>query len=121
VGCAAGIAALAETQRLRVHENAAARGHELRAALEELKARHALVGDVRTKGLMGALEIVSDRGAKTPAAKETMSKIQEGAYEAGAMIRVSGCNIILSPPLVIAADDVAKIAEAVDAGLRAAG
>jgi adenosylmethionine-8-amino-7-oxononanoate aminotransferase len=37
------------------------------------------------------------------------------------MIRVSGCNIILSPPLVIAADDVAKIAEAVDAGLRAAG
>src|SRR5580704_4149063 len=45
VGCAAGIAALAETQRLRVNENAAARGHELHAALEDLKARHALVGD----------------------------------------------------------------------------
>jgi putrescine---pyruvate transaminase len=120
VGCAAGIAALTETQRLRVNENAAVRGLELLAALEELKARHALVGDVRTKGLMAALEIVSDRGARTPAGKETMSKIAEGAYQAGVMIRVSGCNIIMSPPLVITAADVAKIAEGLDAGLRAA-
>ena len=117
VGCAAGIAALEETQRLKVNENAAARGQELMAALEALKARHALVGDVRAKGLMAALEIVSDRGAKTPAGKETMSAIAEGAYEAGAMVRISGCNIILSPPLVITADDVGKIAEALDAGL----
>jgi putrescine aminotransferase len=121
VGCAAGIAALAETQRLRVNENAAARGHELHAALEDLKARHALVGDARTKGLMGALEIVSDRDAKTPATRETLSKIQEAAYDAGVMIRISGCNVILSPPLVVTASDVAKIAEAVDVGLSAAG
>ena len=120
VGCAAGIAALEETQRLKVRENAAARGQELIVALEELKARHALVGDVRAKGLMAALEIVSDRGAKTAAGKETMSRIAEGAYEAGVMIRVSGCNIILSPPLVIAASDVGKIAEALNAGLTAA-
>ncbi len=121
VGCAAGIAALEETQRLKVHENAAARGCELRAALEELKARHAVVGDVRVQGLMGALEIVSDRGAKTPMAAEGMSRIQAGAYEAGVMVRISGCNVILSPPLVIDAGDVRKIAEAVDAGLRVAG
>src|ERR1700689_3083787 len=121
VGCAAGIAALEEMQRLKVNENAAARGHELTAALEEVKTRHALVGDVRDKGLMAALEIVSDRGAKTAAGKETMSKIAEGAYAAGVMIRISGCNIILSPPLVITASDVRIIAEAVDAGLSAAG
>jgi putrescine---pyruvate transaminase len=119
VGCAAGVAALEETERLKVNENAAARGLELRAALEQLKARHALVGDVRAQGLMGALEIVADRAAKTPAAPATMSKIQGAAYEAGVMIRISGNNIILSPPLVITASDVDKIAAAVDAGLRA--
>ncbi len=120
VGCAAGLAALEETERLRVNENAAARGLELRAALEEVAARHALVGDVRVQGLMGALEIVADREAKTPAAPETMGKIQAGAYAAGVMIRVSSNNIILSPPLVITAADVQKIAEAVNAGLEAA-
>ena len=36
VGCAAGLAALAETRRLKLDENAAARGKELAAALEAL-------------------------------------------------------------------------------------
>jgi adenosylmethionine-8-amino-7-oxononanoate aminotransferase len=36
------------------------------------------------------------------------------------MIRVSGNNIILSPPLVISSADVTRIAEALDAGLGAA-
>ncbi len=121
VGCAAGIAALAETKRLAVHENAAARGRELGEALEGLKRQHAVVGDVRYKGLMAALELVSDRDAKTPLDKDAMTTVLEGAYEAGVMIRVSGPNIILSPPLVITSGDVAKIAEALDAGLSMVG
>jgi putrescine aminotransferase len=120
VGCAAGLVGLAETIKLRVHENAAARGGELSAALKSLCAKHALVGDVRCQGLMGALELVSDRSKKTPAGKEVMSKVQEKAYDAGVMVRVAGHQIILSPPLVISAADVAKIAEALDAGLTAA-
>jgi adenosylmethionine-8-amino-7-oxononanoate aminotransferase len=121
VGCAAGIAALAETKRLKLNENAASRGAELAKALEYLKAKHELVGDVRGKGLMAALEIVSDRPTKKPADKKTMAKIADGAYEAGVMLRVSGNMIILSPPLVITAKDVATIAEGLDAGLKAAG
>ncbi|MGN6535552.1 MAG: aspartate aminotransferase family protein [Mesorhizobium sp.] len=121
VGCAAGIAALAETKRLKLDENAAARGAELAKALEDLKARHALVGDVRSKGLMAGIELVSDRATKKPADKKTMGKVADAAYEAGVMLRVSGNMIILSPPLVITARDLAKIAEGLDAGLRAAG
>jgi len=117
VGCAAGLAALAETKRLRLNENAAARGVELGAVLEGLKARHAIVGDVRYKGLMAALELVSDRATKKPTDKKTMAVVSEAAYEAGVMLRVSGNNIILSPPLIISAADVAKIGEALDAGL----
>jgi len=122
VGCAAGLATLAETNRLAVHDNSAARGVELANVLEDLKARHPLVGDVRYKGLMAALELVSDRDSKAPAAKGVMAAVADGAYEAGALIRVSGANVILSPPLVIEAADVARIGEALDAGLtRAAG
>jgi len=120
VGCAAGLATLAETKRLAVNENAAARGVELGKALEALKAKHQLVGDVRYQGLMAALELVSDRATKKPVDKKTMAVVAEGAYGAGVMLRVSGNNIILSPPLVISSADVARIAEGLHAGLAAA-
>ncbi|UUP17014.1 aminotransferase class III-fold pyridoxal phosphate-dependent enzyme [Nitratireductor thuwali] len=119
VGCAAGIAALAETRRLKVNENAAARGLELAAVLEELKARHEVVGDIRCKGLMAAIELVSDRGTKKAADKGTMKRVSDAAYEAGVMLRVSGSNIILSPPLILTSGEVREIGEALDAGLSA--
>lgn len=120
VGCAAGLATLAETRRLRLDKNAAARGAELAVALERLKTKHDIVGDVRGKGLMAALELVSDRASKKPADKKIMGAIADAVYEAGVMIRVSGNNIILSPPLILTARDVETIAAGLDAGLSAA-
>jgi adenosylmethionine-8-amino-7-oxononanoate aminotransferase len=120
VGAAAALATLAEMKRVDVASNAAARGAELMAGLEQLEARHALVGDVRGKGLMAALELVSDRVKKTPAAKDVVQRVFEGTYARGVMVRVSGNTIILSPPLVITAEHVASIVEALDAGLSAA-
>ncbi|RVC27902.1 aminotransferase class III-fold pyridoxal phosphate-dependent enzyme, partial [Mesorhizobium sp. M7A.F.Ca.CA.004.04.2.1] len=75
---------------------------------------------LRYKGLMAALELVSDRTTKKPADKKTMAVVSEAAYEAGVMLRVSGNTIILSPPLIITAADVTKIGEALDAGLSKA-
>jgi putrescine---pyruvate transaminase len=120
VGAVAALATLAETKRLNVAANATARGDELMAALQALKSKHELIGDVRGKGLMCALELVSDRAKKTAAGKDTVQKVFDGAYEKGVMIRTSGNTIILSPPLVITAKDVTRIAEALDAGLKVA-
>ena len=120
VGAAAAIATLAETKRLNVAANAAARGEELIAGLNDLHARHELVGNARGKGLMCALELVSDREEKSAPAKETVQKVQDAAYEAGVMVRTSGPNIIISPPLIITASDVRKIISALDEGLSAA-
>ena len=120
VGCAAGIAALAETRRLKVHENASARGLELADALEDLKRRYSIVGDIRYKGLMAAVELVSERDTKKAADKGVMKRVSDAAYEAGVMLRVSGSNIILSPPLILSSDQVRVIAEALDTGLAAA-
>ena len=64
--------------------NAAARGTELLAGLQALKAKHQLIGDARGKGLMCALELVSDRASKAAAGKDVMQKVQDGAYKAGA-------------------------------------
>ena len=120
VGAAAALACLAETKRLNVAENAAARGAELFAGAQALMDKYDVIGDVRGgHGLMIALELVSDRATKAAPAKPVRAKVQATAYEAGAMVRVSGPNIILSPSLVLTAQDVQVILNALDAGLRA--
>ncbi|MFN3261612.1 MAG: aspartate aminotransferase family protein [Pikeienuella sp.] len=121
VGAAAAIACLKETERLKVNENAAARGAELFSGLNALKEKHEIVGDVRGgHGLMLALELVFDRAKKTPAAKDVTARIHEATYRAGVMVRISGPNIILSPPLILNAEEATKIVEALDEGLAAA-
>ncbi|MGE0279216.1 MAG: aspartate aminotransferase family protein [Rhizobiaceae bacterium] len=120
VGAAAALATLAETKRLDVAANAAARGVELLKGLTELAAKHELIGDVRGKGLMCALELVFDRAKKTPAAKDVVQKVHDVAYDAGVMVRTSGPNVIMSPPLIVTAKDVARIVSALDEGLSAA-
>ena len=119
VGAAAALATLAETKRLNVKDNAAARGAELRAGLEVLKSKYEAIGDVRGIGLMCAVELVSDREKKSAPAKEAVQKIQDVAYKAGVMVRTSGPNIILSPPLIITAKDVTRILTALDEGFSA--
>ncbi|EEW26998.1 aminotransferase class III-fold pyridoxal phosphate-dependent enzyme [Rhodobacter ferrooxidans] len=120
VGAAAALACLAETKRLNVKDNAAARGAEMHAGLLALQARFEVIGDVRGgHGLMHALELVADRASKKPADKAVPGRVQEAAYRAGAMVRVSGPNIILSPPLVLTSADVQVILAALEAGFSA--
>ncbi len=117
VGCAAALATLAETKRLNVVDNAKARGDELHTGLEALKRKHRVVGDVRGKGLMAAIELVSDRITKTPVDKAVIGSVYKKVYQEGVMIRISGNNIILSPPLVITSNDVQKMLAALNIGL----
>ncbi|WP_146348009.1 aminotransferase class III-fold pyridoxal phosphate-dependent enzyme [Phaeobacter marinintestinus] len=120
VGAAAALACLAETKRLNVVDNAAARGDQLFQGCKDLMAKYDIIGDVRGgHGLMTAIEVVSDRATKKPIDGETAAVIQETAYQSGAMVRVSGPNIILSPPLVLGEQDAATILSALDAGFAA--
>lgn len=122
VGAAAAIACLKETERLSVKDNAAARGKQLHEGLLALQEKHALIGDVRGgHGLMCALELVSDPVTKTPIDKKTIGSIHRTTYENGAMVRVSGNNIILSPPLVLTEVDVTTILNALAAGFASHG
>lgn len=120
VGAAAALACLPEITKANVADNSAARGDELLAGADALKEKYDLVGDVRGKGLMIALELVADRDSKAPAAKDTVATVFETAYEAGVMVRISGPNLILSPPLVITSEHVQSILSAIDTGLAKA-
>jgi len=117
VGAAAALACLAETIKLDVPSNAAARGQQFHTGLLALQDKYDIIGDVRGgHGLMLAMELVSDQVTKTPIDKEVTFKLQDAVYKAGAMVRVSGPNLILSPPLVLTEDDVNVVLNALDAG-----
>ncbi|MFW2543927.1 aminotransferase class III-fold pyridoxal phosphate-dependent enzyme [Primorskyibacter sp. 2E107] len=121
VGAAAALACLAETRRLNVIENAAARGSQLYDGCLRLQDKYDIIGDVRGgHGLMTAIEMVSDRDTKKPIDAATAATVQTVAYQAGAMVRVSGPNLIISPPLVLTEADAAIILAALDAGFAAA-
>ena len=120
VGAAAALACLAETRRLNVVENAAARGTQLYQGCLKLLEKYDIIGDVRGGyGLMTAIEMVSDRATRKPIDAITATTVHEVAYQSGAMVRISGPNLILSPPLVLTERDADTILSALDAGFAA--
>ena len=120
VGAAAALACLAETKRLNVVDNAAARGTQLYEGCLALQEKYDVIGDVRGgHGLMTAIEMVSERTNKTPIDAASAQTVQETAYDNGAMVRVSGPNLILSPPLVLSEADADTLIKGLDAGFAA--
>ncbi|MDU8910122.1 aminotransferase class III-fold pyridoxal phosphate-dependent enzyme [Aestuariicoccus sp. MJ-SS9] len=120
VGAAAVVACLSETLRLDTKSNAGPRGTQLFEGVRKLAEKHDIIGDVRGgHGLMTGIEIVSDKAAKTPMDAETMQRIHEATYEAGAMVRLGMHNILMSPPLTITEAEVDAILNALDAGFSA--
>jgi Adenosylmethionine-8-amino-7-oxononanoate aminotransferase len=79
-------------------------------------AKHQVIGDVRGKGLFCGAELVSDRRPRHRIwpPDHWYKKV---AFENGAMLRVSGNNILLSPPLIVTEAEVNDIANAIEAGL----
>ena len=120
VGAAAALATLSEIDKSDVAGNAALRGDELIAGCRKLQDQHSMIGDVRGKGLMIALELVADRETKKPLGKDKMETVLQTAYKDGVMVRISGNNVILSPSLVITSDHVAAILSALDSAFTAA-
>jgi 4-aminobutyrate aminotransferase-like enzyme len=97
----------------RLVQNAADRGAELRAGLEEIQQKHPkLVGEVRGMGLMQAIELVADETTqdRTPNGEATLA-LFEATRERGLLIGKGGLygNVIrIAPVLNI---DVAGVQE----------
>jgi 4-aminobutyrate aminotransferase-like enzyme len=96
--------------------NAEVVGGYFRNRLEELQAKHPIIGDVRGMGLMQALELVEDRTAKKPASASTNALMEE-ARKRGLLVGKGGFygNVIrMSPPLNISKADVDEAARILD-------
>src|SRR5260221_9895446 len=62
------------------------------------------IGDVRFTGLLGGIELVSDRESKAILGKAELAKVKDGLHADGMLITVSGLhgNVLrLQPPLSI--------------------
>ncbi|MCB8840354.1 aspartate aminotransferase family protein [Aurantimonas sp. VKM B-3413] len=89
-------------------ENGRRAGERLMAGLHGL-ADHPLVGDVRGRGMLAAIELVTDKGAKTPlpAAAEASRRIFDRAYRNGLIVRAFGSGAIgFAPPLCCTLDEI---------------
>jgi len=103
--CAAALATLDLVER-EYAANAAAVGGYLMARLRELQSRHETIGDVRGKGLMIGMEMVTDRDSRTPA-KEVCEAVIHRAFENGLLLLSCGTSTVrFMPPLLITRGDV---------------
>jgi len=82
---AAGIATIEVYREEGLVENARAMGAILKEGLEELKARHPSLGDVRSIGLFSVIELVKDKETKEPLAPWNAKP-----HEMGVMAQVPG-------------------------------
>ena len=116
MSCAAGRAVLQVIASEGLQENARTVGAKLLAGLRDLQQKHAVIGDVRGRGLMMALELVKDRKTKEPATEETAAVFEQTRRE-GLVVSKSGPSrsvLRMVPPLCLQMDDVEPVIEALD-------
>jgi 4-aminobutyrate aminotransferase-like enzyme len=120
VGCAMGVAAIREMQAQRLDQAAAAKGKRLMEMLRPLAERHRRVGDIRGRGLMVGIELVTDRGTKEPD-RQAAWKVVVGALKRGLILLGGGQrrNVLsISPPLTIAEQQLDFLARTIDECLK---
>ena len=127
-GCTAGPAAAIENMAIieeeGLLENSAEMGDRLKANLEALMDKHAVIGEVRGKGLFAGAELVADRSTREPAAEDKVKAVVADCMGQGVIIGASNRSIpgfnnvlLFSPALIATADDIDRITEAVDGAL----
>ncbi|MFN7222660.1 MAG: hypotaurine--pyruvate aminotransferase Tpa [Paracoccaceae bacterium] len=127
-GCTAGPAAALENMRIIEDEgllaNTTAMGARLMNNLHALMDKHAVIGDVRGKGLFCGAELVSDRGTKEALEEKKVQAVVADCMAQGVIIgatnrSVPGLNntLCLSPALIATPDDIDEITAAIDGAL----
>ena len=97
--------------------NAADVGGYLMDGFRELQKKHAIIGDVRGKGLMIGIELVKDRQTKERAVEERNALVQ-AAFQRGVLILGAGRNAVrLAPPLVFTRDQADSVLAVFDDAL----
>jgi 2,2-dialkylglycine decarboxylase (pyruvate) len=118
---AAGLAVLDVIGEDGLVERARERGDYLLAGLRELQARHEQVGDVRGRGLLAGLELVTDRDTREPAdalgAAVTAECLRRGLSMNIVRAGSSANCFRMAPPLSITEEEIDTALEILDESL----
>jgi adenosylmethionine-8-amino-7-oxononanoate aminotransferase len=103
LACAVALASLEVFRTERTLERLGPRIARLHARLASDVAPLPHVGDIRQQGVMVGIELVADRGARTPypAAARVGQRVVRAARARGVVLRPLGNVIVLMPPLAI--------------------
>lgn len=107
MGCAAACATIDVYKEEKLIENSEKMGKVLGEILENLKEKHACVGDVRYIGLFSAIELVKDKATKEPLVpygkdpEGKMKKIISILKSEGFWTYSHDNVIVIAPPLII--------------------
>lgn len=119
---AVGVTVLDVVERDRLIEQAVARGDRLKQGLLSLQQKFECVGDVRGRGLLLGLEIVTDRKTKAPGF-ELGAQIMEEAMRRGLsmnIVKLPGMGGVfrIAPALTVSEDEIDRgleiMSEAID-------
>ncbi len=120
VSATVGKAVLDIVQRDGLLDNVRNSGTYLLDGLRRLAEKHALIGDVRGKGLFLAVDLVRDRSTREPAAEEARAII-ERMREAGVLVALIGEKrnaIKFRPPLIFTTEHADIALNALDQALE---
>jgi 4-aminobutyrate aminotransferase len=116
VSCAAALATI-RLLKDSLMQNAAEVGAFMMDRLRELQQKHAIIGDVRGRGLMIGVELVRDRVTKERATTER-DRVVDACFRRGLLVLGAGKNAIrLSPPLVLTKEQAATAVAIIDGAL----
>ena len=116
--CAAGLANLAIIERENLVDNAVQMGERLHAKLENLVRDLPIAGEVRSRGLMVAVELVDPARRDQPLDKKLVNSLNVRAFRRGAVV-AAGANVMrVAPPLSIKAGEVDELAQIMGDSLR---
>ncbi|HET6495213.1 MAG TPA: aspartate aminotransferase family protein [Thermoleophilia bacterium] len=123
VSCAAALANIAFHIEERLAEQAAAKGAALMSRLRELQDHQPLIGDVRGRGLMIGVELVTDRQTKAHGTAAA-AFVRQYCLEHNVLIGVGGnfgSVLRIQPPLVIEEAQLDVVLATIADGLEACG
>jgi 4-aminobutyrate aminotransferase len=114
VTCAAALATLEVIEREQLVDNAARVGAYALERLQEMKQRHALIGDVRGRGLLLGLDLVTDRSTKAPA-NNAAECVLYAALSRGLSFKTTMGNVLtLTPPLITTREQMGRALDILD-------
>ncbi|MCH2127897.1 MAG: aspartate aminotransferase family protein [Pirellulaceae bacterium] len=118
-GAAAALKNLEIIEREQLLENARQRGEQLQHRMFRMQEQHPIVGDARGTGLIQGLEIVRDRETKEHFDPDmgVNVRLTQALRDRGVWIRMPPYILPLAPPLIITADELDALCDAVDESL----